>query len=525
MQRGEHQRSAGGVPAMLARRRHPVSPISRADTLMPERPLSILFVSSEVYPFAKTGGLADVSHALPIALRELGHDVRVMLPKYGNVSERRNRIHEINRLKEVPIAIGDTVELATIKSSSMQNPRTKVQAYVTTNFTYFDSKKGLYADPVTGEPYNNDERFIFFDRSVVTTCLLLGWFPDIIHCNAWQTGLIGAYIRTMHAKEFARTRLVFTIHNAADQGVFPLSSLEKTGLPAEVYPRVTHAKQLNFTKAGLEFADAITTVSPTYAKEIVKDKLISGGLHTVFRNYTIHGILNGIDSYHWNPATDPFIRHHFDNTNWKDGKALNKKELRNRLHLPHEDKVPVLATIARLGEAKGIPLLLEALPALLQENVQIVILGEGDPSLAGTLEKLAAKHPTKLAVVLGFDDELAHLIEAGADMYLMPSLYEPCGLNQMYSMAYGTVPIVRATGGLIDTVSEFNPTTRKGTGFVFRRYQVEDFLDAIKRALALYKKPTYWAALVGNCMSQDFSWSKSARQYDAIYREILATTR
>ncbi|MCX8050790.1 MAG: glycogen synthase GlgA [Chlorobi bacterium] len=489
---------------------------------MPDRPLSILFVSSEVYPFAKTGGLADVSHALPMALRELGHDVRVMLPKYGNVSERRNRIHEINRLKEVPIAVGDTVEPATIKSSSMQNPRTKVQAYVTTNFTYFDSKKGLYADPVTGEPYNNDERFIFFDRSVVTTCLLLGWFPDIIHCNAWQTGLIGAYIRTMHAKEFARTRLVFTIHNAADQGIFPASSLEKTGLPKEVYPRLTHAKQLNFTKAGMEFADAITTVSPTYAKEITRDKIASGGTPALFRGYQIEGILNGIDTYYWNPKTDPLIEHRYDAESWKDGKALNKKALRDRMKLPHEEKVPVLATIARLGEAKGIPLLIEILPELLRESVQIVVLGEGDPSLATTLQKLAAKHPKKLAVFMGFDDELAHLIEAGADMYLMPSLFEPCGLNQMYSMVYGTVPIVRATGGLIDTVTEFDPDARKGTGFVFRDYTADDFLAAIKRALALYKKPTYWATLVQNCMSQDFSWSKSARRYEEIYRDILA---
>ncbi|MCS7000618.1 MAG: glycogen synthase [Bacteroidota bacterium] len=489
---------------------------------MPDRPLSILFVSSEVYPFAKTGGLADVSHALPIALRELGHDVRVMLPKYGNVSERRNRIHEINRLKEVPIAIGDTVELATIKSSSMQNPRTKVQAYVTTNFTYFDSKKGLYADPITGEPYNNDERFIFFDRSVVTTCLLLGWFPDIIHCNGWQTGLIGAYIRTMHAREFAKTKLVFTIHNAADQGVFPASSLEKTGLPKEVYPRITHAKHLNFTKAGMEFADAITTVSPTYAREILRDKTASGGTPTLYRNYTIEGILNGIDSYYWNPKTDPFIEHHYDSTTWKEGKALNKKVLRERMKLPHEEKAPLLATIARLGEAKGIPLLIEVLPALLQEQVQIVILGEGDPSLTASLEKLAAKHRSKLALFIGFDDALAHLIEAGADMYLMPSLFEPCGLNQMYSMAYGTVPIVRATGGLIDTVTEFDPEARTGTGFVFHDYTAEAFLAAIKRALALYKKPTYWASLVANCMSQDFSWATSARQYDAIYRRILS---
>lgn len=493
-----------------------------ADTRMPDRPLSILFVSSEVYPFAKTGGLADVSHALPIALRELGHDVRVMLPKYGNVSERRNRIHEINRLKEVPIAIGDTVELATIKSSSMQNPRTKVQAYVTTNYTYFDSKKGLYADPVTGEPYNNDERFIFFDRSVVTTCLLLGWFPDIIHCNAWQTGLIGAYIRTMHAKEFAKTRLVFTIHNAADQGIFPLASLEKTGLPKEVYPRITHAKHLNFTKAALEFADAITTVSPTYAKEIIRDKIASGGAAALYRQYAIEGILNGIDTYHWNPKCDPFIEHHFDISTWKEGKALNKKALRDRMKLPHEDKVPLLATIARLGEAKGIPLLVEVLPVLLEENIQVVILGEGDPSLVSTLEKLAAKHPKKLAIYMGFDDQLAHLIEAGADMYLMPSLFEPCGLNQMYSMAYGTVPIVRATGGLLDTVTDFDPETRSGTGFVFRNYAAGDFLAAIKRALATYKKTTYWAALVQNCMSQDFSWAQSARRYEAIYRQLLA---
>ncbi|MBL7997838.1 MAG: glycogen synthase [Candidatus Kapabacteria bacterium] len=489
---------------------------------MSTKPLSVLYVSSEVYPFAKTGGLADVSYSLSLAIRDLGHDIRVMLPKYGNISERKNRIHEINRLRDIMIPVGDIYEPATVKSSSINNPRTKVQAYVTTNFNFFDAKKGLYSDPTTGKNYNNDERFIFFDRTVIQTCLLLGWFPDIIHCNGWQTGLVPALVRTVYAEEFAKTKVVFSIHNFSEQGFFPLDSLEKTGIPEDAYPNMTHDKKMNFTKAGIAYADRVTTVSPTYAQEILKDKTIGGGLHTSLKGFDVHGILNGIDLYGWMPKSDPFIAKQYDAATWQSGKPANKKKLLEKFGLTEKAGTPVIGVVSRLSESKGTPLLIEALPQILAENVQVVLLGDGDIKMKKDIEKIAAKFKKNFSVNLGFDDELAHLIEAGTDMFLMPSLHEPCGLNQMYSMMYGSVPIARATGGLADTVTEFDAKkSPDGTGFVFKKYEAAEFLAAVKRALKVYGDTEMWGEVVKNGMSRDFSWAKSARHYEEVYRSLM----
>ncbi|MFN8367999.1 MAG: glycogen synthase [Candidatus Kapaibacterium sp.] len=488
---------------------------------MPSKPLSVLYVSSEVYPFAKTGGLADVSFSLPIAIRDLGHDIRVMLPKYGNISERKNRIHEINRLRDIPIPVGEITEPATVKSSSINNPRTKVQAYVTTNFNFFDAKKGLYADPVTGEAYNNDERFIFFARTVIQTCLLLGWFPDIIHCNGWQTGLLPAYLRTIYAKEFANTKILYTIHNFSDQGIFPASSCDKTGLPTEVYPQITHDKKLNFLKAGISFSDALSTVSPTYAKEMIKDKEIGGGLHTALKNHELPGIINGIDLYGWMPKSDIMIAKQYDANTWQSGKAANKEKLLQTFELQPKESTPVIGMISRLSEAKGIPLFLEAAADILKEDVQIVFLGDGDTKMKKEISKIAAKFKGNFSVKLGFDDELAHLIEAGSDMFLMPSHHEPCGLNQMYSMMYGTVPIVRSTGGLADTVNDYDPKkSPEGNGIVFKKYEAADLVHAVHRAVKLYGTEN-WETVVRNGLSTDFSWSASAKKYDELYRSLM----
>ncbi len=488
---------------------------------MPPKPLSILYVASEVYPFAKTGGLADVSYSYPIAMRDLGHDIRVMLPKYGNISERKNHIHQINRLCDIPIPVGDITEPATVKSSSINNPRTKVQAYVTTNFNYFDAKKGLYSDPITGAAYNNDERFIFFARTVVQTCLLLGWFPEIIHCNGWQTGLLPAYLRTLYAKEFAKTKIMFTLHNLSEQGVFPSTAFAKTGLPKEASSKVCQGKTLNFTKAGIEYSDIVTTVSPTYAQEIRKDKKISGDLSALVKSKNIEGILNGIDPYGWMPKSDTYLSKHYDATSWKQGKHSNKHKLHEKLGLAVDESLPLIGIITRISENKGVQLFLEAAPKILSEKVQVVFLGDGDVKMKKDLEKLATKFKKNFALRLGFDDELAHLIEAGSDMYLMPSLYEPCGLNQMYSMMYGTVPVVRHTGGLIDTVKDFDPKSGNGNGLVFKKFTAEDMISAVKRGIKLFSEAEAWSGLVKNCMSSDFTWAASAKQYDALYREMV----
>ncbi len=489
------------------------------------KPISILFTASEIYPFAKTGGLADVAYGLPLALRDIEHDIRVMLPKYGAISERKNRIHEINRLKDIPVRVGEREEPATVKSSSITNPRTKVQAYMTTNQYYYDSKWGLYNDPETGAEYaDNDERFIFFTRTVIETCLLLGWFPDIVHCNDWQTGLLPMYMRTLYREQFKNTKIVLTIHNINNQGVFPLKeTFAKTGLPLDRIEDVKHKNQINFLKAGILYADHITTVSETYGQELLSDSKLTNGLNACLkeRKDIFTPILNGIDTTVWDPDKDKLIAKRY-NTDSIDKKEANKEDLLSKFGLNYRPGTPVIGMISRLVEQKGFGLFLEAATELFAEDVQIVVLGEGDADIEKALLALAEKYPDKLGVQIKFDDPLAHLVEGGADMYLMPSLFEPCGLNQMYSFAYGTVPIARATGGLADTVHEFDEKTGKGNGFTFKKYEAADMMEAVRRALALYRNSEVWTTIALNGMREDHSWAKSARKYEVIYRNLLS---
>lgn len=489
------------------------------------KPLSILFVTSEVYPFAKTGGLADVSYSLPLALRELGHDIRVMAPKYGSISERKNRIHEINRLRDIPIPIGETESYATVKSSSINNPRSKVQAYITTNSNYFDVNKGFYADPVTGLDYpDNDERFVFFGHSVIQTCILLGWVPDIIHCNDWQIGILPALIRLKHNDLFAKTKIIYTIHNFGLQGDFPMKSLTKTGFSISDSDALSHKKRVNFMKAGIHFSDCITTVSPTYAKEVLADQKLSNGLSDVLKTKPdrMVGITHGVDLNTWNPKIDTHLTKNYDKTSIEN-KAPNKETVLERFGLPiHTDRrVPLIAMVTRIIDQKGIQLILDAEKELFSKDIQFVILGEGDHSFYPKLEALAEQYPEKFALRIQFDDELAHLMEAGADMFLMPSKYEPCGLNQQYSLVYGTVPIVRLTGGLADTVTDYDKKTGEGTGFVFKDYTAKSMMSAIEKAIKLFDEVEPWNALVLNGMNEDSSWGRAARQYSELYRSLM----
>lgn len=490
------------------------------------RPINVLFVAPEVYPFAKTGGLADVSYGLVMALREAGVDIRVMLPKYGCVSERKNHIHEIRRLRIMEIPVGGRLEPAAIKSSTLQNPRVRAQVYVTTNYSYFDSRKGLYSDPQTGRPYaDNDERFLFFCRSVVEMCRFLRWFPDIIHYNDWQTAMVGAYVRALYPTDFRRTRLVFTLHSLTELGVFPPETFAKTGLPERYAEKLLHQGMINFVKAGIEFADIVTTVSPSYAREILTGAVSTDGLDELLRQLhpeSFIGILNGVDPTVWNPRTDPYLDHRYDaETVWL-AKPLNKQQLLQRFELRYNPKIPVIGVIMRLYPVKGIELFLEVAPTLLaRRDLQIVFLGDGAPEYRSALQKLQRQFPRYFALHLGFDEALAHLIEAGSDMFLMPSLQEPCGQNQMYSMLYGTVPIVRATGGLRDTVVDFDPATGQGTGIVFEDPTAEALRAAVERALELYRQPELWQQLVANGMAQDFSWRRAARHYVELYRTLV----
>lgn len=489
--------------------------------------LKILFVTSEVVPFIKTGGLADVSSALPQILQELGHQVRIVVPKYGAIDERKYKIHEVVRLKDLTTEIDKKEVVFSLRSSFLIGQKTRVQIYFLDNIEYFGSRHSLYSDPMTGEEYaDNDERFILLARSIFDLIQKLGWIPDIIHCNDWQCGLIPVYLKTMYNDDpmFKNIKTVFTIHNLASQGVFPKSSFVKTGLPKklEAESGVLQNGKMNFLKGGLLFADAINTVSETYAKEISEDKTLGLGLFDTLskRKKDLYGIINGIDDSIWNPENDSKIPKKYSIKNL-DHKIENKKALADNFNLEYKKDVPIIGIISRLVDNKGFDLLKKAVPDLLKIDAQFVILGTGDKKYHKFLETLSSKYPNKFSCYLGFDDELAHLIEAGSDMFLMPSLYEPCGLNQMYSLMYGTVPIVRKTGGLADTVIPYNFKNEEGNGFVFEKYNANEMVAEIKNAVKVYSSDQKtWQKIMKNGMKSNFSWLNSAKNYVDLYRKL-----
>ncbi len=490
------------------------------------KPMSILFVSSEVVPFAKTGGLADVSAALPQVVRELGHDIRIIMPKFAAVSDRKFKIHDIKRLTDMPIQLGERTFLASVKSSFLTNIKTKVQVYFLSNEQLY-CRPDLYTDPKTKIAWpDNDDRFMFFCRGVIETLILLGWKPDIIHLNDWQTGLIAALLKTEYANEplFKNTKVVFTVHNAAYQGIFPKESFVKTGLPAKAFKMegVEYHGDVNLLKAGLMYADAITTVSPTYAKEVRSTKEYGYGLEDVFKKKARKtvGILNGMDIHLWNPEVDKVIPKNYSALTLED-KLENKKALCDRFNLPYDPRVPVVGIVSRLADQKGFDLIEEKLEEMMKLELQLVVLGSGEKRYEDLFTKAARKFKKKIGAHIGFDEDLAHLIEAGADMFLMPSKYEPCGLNQMYSLRYGTLPIVRSTGGLTDTVEDLDLKPKAGTGFVFEKYNAKQMVDAIKRALAAFSDEKIWHAAMKRAMAKDYSWDASAQKYIELYKNLL----
>jgi starch synthase len=488
------------------------------------RPLNVLFLSSEVDPFAKTGGLADVSGALPQVLKSLGVEIRVMMPRYGSINERRTRIHEMIRLKDIEVPLGSRLHLANVRSSFLTSAHDKVQVYFVDNHALF-GRHGLYVHPETRKDYaDNDERFAFFCRSAFEILKRMGWAPDIIHCNDWPTGLVPVYRRTLYRDDplFKDTRTIFTIHNMAYQGIFPKKSFARTGLPEEVLSEegVEAYGQLNFLKGGLVFADAITTVSEKYAEEIATSVEFGAGLQHIVakRKKDLTGILNGVDYSQWDPSVDELTPHRFDARSL-DLKVENKKVLLERVKLPFQENVPVIGIISRLAAQKGFDLIGEILDDLMKLEVQLVVLGTGEKPYHDLFEKAARRYPQKVAVALAFNNELAHLIEAGSDMFLMPSRYEPCGLNQIYSLRYGTVPIVRATGGLADTIDDVEGSN--GTGFTFKNYKASELLKTVQRARHAFADQAAWKKLMKAGMAKDFSWEVSARKYLHLYRSLV----
>ena len=482
------------------------------------RPLKILFVSPEVYPFAKTGGLGDVSGALPLALKQQGHDVRVMLPKYRCVIQSKRSIQPLGLTVTVPV--GPEVKHGELHEGRLNR---SVPVYFVDQSSYFD-REGIYGD-LDEDFYDNAERFIFFDRAVLEACKALDFQPDIIHCNDWPTGLIPCYLKTTFADDFfyKKTRSIFSIHNLGYQGNFDEQYFRLAHLPWKVFTvkGIEFYGFFSFMKSGLIYADMLTTVSKTYSKEILtpENGFHMDGVLCEHQN-KLTGILNGADYEEWDPQTDSNIKTRYGPKSLK-GKQECKKSLARKLSLKLEEGTPLLCMVTRLSSQKGIDLLIQSFVELMVQDAALVILGSGEDRYEVFFHEQNDNYPSRFRYINGFDEKLAHQIIAGSDILLMPSLYEPCGLTQMYALRYGTVPVVRKVGGLADTIKAFQSGKNQGTGFVFKPSEADDWMLVLQKALDLYSKKKVWKSLMLNGMKQDFSWEKSAKEYVRLYRRAL----
>ena len=470
----------------------------------------ILIASSEIAPFAKTGGLADVAGSLPKALAIHGNDVRLVMPRYRGITD-------VSTLADLPVWIGWRKETAIIRQSfiraKLDDIEKMIPVYFIDNYQYFD-RDNLYGY------FDESERFAFFSKAILEMLKVINFCPDIIHLNDWQTGPVAFLLREHYSQDpfYRQISTVFTIHNLQYQGNFPRECLQLLDVGDEYYtPELLEFYgNISYMKAGLLYSTLINTVSKTYAKEIQTPEF-GYGMDGVLRKrqQDLFGILNGINYHEFNPETDPRI---YKNYSLEDlnGKRQNKYELQREVGLPISD-VPVIGMVSRLVAQKGFDLLDEVIDELLGMNLQMVILGKGEDRYEELILSLKKRNPEKVAAVVGFNSALAQRIYAGSDMFLMPSQFEPCGLGQLISLRYGTIPIVRATGGLADTVHNYEPERGIGNGFSFVEYKGEALIDAVKRALAIYRDRATWERLVRHAMESDFSWNKSAVEYMALY--------
>jgi len=478
--------------------------------------LKILFLAAEVVPFAKTGGLADVAGSLPRAIRALGHDIRVAMPRYGRISIEKFGLAEA--LPSFPVPIDEGTEQARILQGTIGKD---VPVYMVDNPRYYD-REGIYMYP------DDAERFIFFCRAALEMLKRLNWHPDIIHCNDWHTAIVPNWLKTLYKDDpfFANVATVYTIHNLAYQGIFGWRVLEIAGI--DEYGFLYHPDMadldevVDFMARGIYFADVVNTVSERYAQEILTPEY-GERLDPLLRDRRDHlyGILNGLDTETLNPATDPYLAANFD-VNSLDRRIENKLALQREAGLPENPKVPLIGIISRLTDQKGFDILGEVIDHILDLGVQFVLLGTGEQHYHEMFARLAQDYPGQAAVFLTFNASLAQRIYGGSDMFLMPSRFEPCGLGQMIAMRYGSVPIVRATGGLADTVQNFDPSTGQGNGFVFEKYDRWALFTAVVRALENYKYRDIWQMIQIRGMNADYSWQASARKYVDLYYKAQA---
>jgi starch synthase len=481
-------------------------------------------MASEAAPYAKTGGLADVAGALPRALAALGHDVRLCLPRYRGVEGHVTDLG--TAVPRVQVPLGDRVAEGALLQGRGPGG---VPVYFLVHDHYYDREQ-LYGT-ADGDYWDNCERFIFFCRGTLEALAALAarpegaWRPQVIHANDWQTGLVPVYLQTLYRDHpaLAPVATLFTIHNLAYQGVFWHYDMPMTGLGWDLFTPagIEFYGKINFLKGGLVFADLLTTVSRTYAREI-RTAAFGNGLEGVLeeRSEDLHGVINGLDYASWNPETDPALPKRFSAADL-ESRAACQEALRAEVGLAPGGFL--LGLVTRMVSQKGLDLVLEALPGLLAEGCRLVLLGSGAAHLEEAFAAAAGEHPGRVVVRLGYDEALARRIFGGADAFLMPSRYEPCGLGQLMALRYGAVPIVRRTGGLADTVREFQPGRRAGTGFTFEGFAVEELLAAIRRAIEVHRQPALWAALVRNAMAEDYSWEASAREYVTLYRKAVRT--
>lgn len=484
--------------------------------------MNILFATSEVAPFAKTGGLADVCGALPLELSRLGHNVAVIMPAYRHAKNSGMAIEPLNFKFDIPI--GSKIMRGRLLRGTL--PGSNVPVFLVEQDDFFDRDE-LYR--ANGEDYkDNCERFVFFARAVLESIRMLKLAVDVVHCHDWQTGLIPAllHIEYPHAQGYENVASLMTIHNMAYQGIFWHWDMLVTGLDWKYFNlhQMEFYGKLNLLKTGLVFADGITTVSSTYAQEIQTPEL-GCGLEGVLlkRADVLEGIVNGVSYDVWNPATDDYLPAKYDVSSWQTGKAENKAALQAELGLPTLPNTPLLGLIGRLADQKGWNLVADVMRKWVREtDAQWVILGTGEPQYHALLAELGRDAPHKVAACLQFSEQLAHRIEAACDIFVMPSQYEPCGLNQLYSLKYGAVPVVRGIGGLADTVTDASPeNVERGTatGFVFQDYSAEALDVALHRALATFHdRRDVWQQMVARGMTQDWSWRKSAEKYLEVYR-------
>jgi starch synthase len=485
--------------------------------------VNILLATSEAVPFAKTGGLADVCGALPIELANLGHQVAVILPAYRQTRYCGQAIEPMGIDFIVPI--GSKMVTGHLLRSTM--PGGKAPVYLIEQDQYYDRDE-LYS--VDGKDYiDNCERFVFFNRAVLEAIRLLDLQVDVLHVNDWQCGLIPAYLKIEYHSipRYERIASLLTIHNLSYQGQFWHWDMLLTGLDWKYFNwhQMEFHGNLNLLKTGMVFCDSISTVSPRYAQEIQSSPL-GCGLEGVlqYRREVLSGILNGIDPHEWNPAVDSHLAVNYNAETIRQGKPICKAALQKELGLPQEPASPLVGMVGRLIDQKGFDLVAEVMQRWVQtSDVQWVILGTGQPKYHKLLETLATRFPQRVALRLEFSNPLAHRIEAGADLFLMPSRFEPCGLNQLYSLRYGTIPLVRATGGLADTITGFDPQSPNAAanGFVFQEYSALALSECLRQACDVYRRPEVWSSLAATGMAQDWSWARSAKQYVELYQKTM----